>query len=176
MAAKNSRWQVYHDHLIDDHGNEVKDYLVLAGCHPRIDHLTGVCVLPVLGDKLVLVRAYRHPLGREFWEAPRGFIDEDEAPAEAALRELTEETGLHCAPSDFAPLGSYAPEPGTMAARGALFAATRCEGTLRASRDELGLGTAAMFGRNELAALIDAGEIADAGTLIVYYRFCERYR
>ena len=29
LAAQNSRWRVYYDHLVDDGGNEVKDYLVV---------------------------------------------------------------------------------------------------------------------------------------------------
>lgn len=46
-------------------------------------------------DRVVLVRQYRHPVGRPLWELPAGLIDVDgeELPA-AALRELTEETDL----------------------------------------------------------------------------------
>lgn len=175
-AAQNSRWRVYYDHLVDDKGNEVEDYLVIEGQRPRADRVTGVDVLPVLDDKLLLIRVYRHPLGRELWEVPRGFIDEGETAAEAALRELTEETGLNCAPRDLVALGTYAPEPGAMAAYGALFAAMRCAGTPRRPDDELGLGVFALFDRKEIAELIAAGEIAHSGTLLLYYRFCELQR
>jgi len=176
LAAENSKWQVHFDHLADEQGNEVLDYLVLDGHRPRADLITGIDVLPVLGDKLVLTRVFRHPLGRELWEVPRGFVDADETPAEAALRELTEETGLRCAPAALVPLGLYAPEPGTMAARGALFAAMRCEGTPCRPGDELGLRALASVTRQQMADLISAGEIEDAGTLILYYRFCELTR
>lgn len=176
MAAANSRWRVYYDHLTDDQGNEVPDYLVVEGLRPRPDRVTGVDILPVLGDKLLLMRVYRHPLGRELWEVPRGFIDERETDAEAALRELTEETGLRCAPRDLVSLGIYAPEPGTMAACCALFAAMRCEGTPRRPTDEIGIAGFALFDRNEVAALIAAGEVAQAGTLILYHRYCELRR
>lgn len=175
-AAENSRWRGYYDHLSDDKGNEVADYFVLESREPRADRITGVAVLPVLGDKLVLIRVYRHPLGRELWEAPRGFIDAGENPAQAALRELTEETGLSCPPANLVPLGSYAPEPGTMAARGMLFAAIGCEGRPRGADDELGLGATAILDRAQVADLIQSGEIEDAGTLIVYYRFCAMRR
>jgi 8-oxo-dGTP pyrophosphatase MutT (NUDIX family) len=176
LAVANSRWQVYFDHLADGQSNEVPNYLVLDRPRPRTDRVAGIAVLPVLGDKLLLIRAYRHPLGRELWEAPRGFIDGEETAAAAALRELTEETSLRCAPADLIALGHYAPEPGTMAARGALFVATRCEGTPRRPEDELGLGALAMMDHQQTADLIATGEIEDAGTLILYYRYCELLR
>ena len=148
IAAQNSRWRVYFDHLVDDGGNEVRG---LSGPRRTIrrgpGRIAGVDVLPVLGDKVLLLRVYRHPIGRELWEVPRGFIDDNETAAEAALRELNEETGLTCAPNDLVALGTYAPEPGTMAAYGALFVATRCEGTPRRLDDELGHGTFALFDR-----------------------------
>jgi 8-oxo-dGTP pyrophosphatase MutT (NUDIX family) len=172
LAATNSRWRVYFDHLSDGRGNDVADYLVIEGHHARPNGVTGVDVLPVLGDKILLLRVYRHPIGRELWEVPRGFVDEHEEPAEAALRELNEETGLTCAPRDLIALGTYAPEPSTMAGRGALFVASRCEGVPRRPDDELGIGTFALFDHQEIEKLIDSGEIAQAGTLILYYRYC----
>jgi ADP-ribose pyrophosphatase len=44
-------------------------------------------------DRMLLVRQYRHPLGREHWEVVAGGIDPGETPEEAAVRELREETG-----------------------------------------------------------------------------------
>jgi ADP-ribose pyrophosphatase len=44
-------------------------------------------------DQMLLVRQYRHPLGREQWEVVAGGIDGGETPEEAAARELREETG-----------------------------------------------------------------------------------
>jgi 8-oxo-dGDP phosphatase len=46
------------------------------------------------GEVLVL-RQYRHPVGRELWEPPAGLLDvEGEDPLEAAKRELHEEADL----------------------------------------------------------------------------------
>jgi 8-oxo-dGTP pyrophosphatase MutT (NUDIX family) len=96
--------------------------MVIDAQESKPDRITGVVVLPLTDAGFVVLRCYRHALGRELREVPRGFIDKDETPSDAALRELREETGLCCAPSDLIPLGFYAPEPGTFAARGAVFA------------------------------------------------------
>lgn len=176
IAAENARWRVYLDHVRDERGNEVTDYLVVAGRNVRKDGLGGVTVLPIVGDQVALVQIYRHAIGRTLWEAPRGFIDQDETPAEAAQRELNEETGLTCPTDSLIPLGTFAHEPGTIAARGALFAALRCSGTLRSADDELGLSSVRLFAHDEVANLIARSEIEEAGTLIAHHRFCARYR
>ena len=176
LAAANSKWNVYLDHIEDAHGNDVSDYLVVAGHHPAARGITGVAVLPIVDGNFVLLRNYRHAIGSEIWELPRGFIDEQEAPATAALRELTEETNLRCSPEDLVPLGLYAPEPATMTARGALFAAKRCEGTPKMATDEIGLGRLHVLKPAAMADLIASGEVEDAGTLIAYFRYCAMAR
>ena len=43
--------------------------------------------------RILLIRQYRHPMGRPVWEIPAGRMDVDgEKPEETALRELREET------------------------------------------------------------------------------------
>ncbi|MBI1776132.1 MAG: NUDIX hydrolase [Proteobacteria bacterium] len=54
----------------------------------------GVCVLPIHADnRAVLVREYKYAIQREALEAISGGIDTGESPAEAAAREVAEETG-----------------------------------------------------------------------------------
>jgi ADP-ribose pyrophosphatase len=59
-----------------------------------VEHAEAVVVIvsPRPGEML-LVRQYRHPLGRESWEAVAGGMDPGETPEAAAARELREETG-----------------------------------------------------------------------------------
>src|SRR5690349_2568878 len=53
-----------------------------------------VCVVPVTtGGQFVLVRQYRVGIDAPTLEVPGGVIDEGQVPADAALRELREETG-----------------------------------------------------------------------------------
>ena len=171
LAAANSKWKVYLDHLVDSQGNEVLDYMAIEGSHLRQDKIAGVAVLPVVNGRFALIKSYRHALGSKLWEVPHGFIDAGEAPVDAAVRELAEETGLSCAANDLVPLGVYAPEPSTIAARGALFAAVNCSGTPRLCNDEMGHHSLRLFKPAEMADLMKSGEIEDAATLIAYYRY-----
>lgn len=59
-----------------------------------VEHPGAVAVLPVLSSgEIVLVRQYRHAVGRTLLEAPAGTREPDESPEACARRELLEETG-----------------------------------------------------------------------------------
>jgi ADP-ribose pyrophosphatase len=59
-----------------------------------IEHAQAiVAIVRPRPDQMLLVRQYRHPLGREQWEAVAGGMNPGETPQEAAVRELREETG-----------------------------------------------------------------------------------
>jgi 8-oxo-dGTP pyrophosphatase MutT (NUDIX family) len=80
--------------------------------HPffRIDSAEWVNVVPVTRDQeVVMVRQYRHGSGEVTLEIPGGMVDPGETPAEAAARELLEETGYRA--ERIAPIGSVNPNP-----------------------------------------------------------------
>jgi ADP-ribose pyrophosphatase len=57
-------------------------------------HSGAAAVVPLLDDgRMVLVRQYRHPVGRVLLELPAGKLDPAETPLACARRELLEETG-----------------------------------------------------------------------------------
>ncbi len=61
----------------------------------RTNSTPAVMILPEIkpDNEIVVIRQFRPPTGRYMWETPAGLIDPGEDPADAALRELEEETG-----------------------------------------------------------------------------------
>ena len=171
LVAKNSMFDIFFDHLIESPDREVADFLVVKPRNTGPDGITGVCILPVMGESVVLVDCYRHPLGRMSLEAPKGFIDAGETPAQAALRELAEETGLICSGADLVRLGTVAPEPGIISGRVALFAGLRCSGKLRVDPAEIGLSAVRLLDEAELAHEITTERFQDAVSLLLLCRY-----
>ncbi|OFW13314.1 MAG: hypothetical protein A3F70_00120 [Acidobacteria bacterium RIFCSPLOWO2_12_FULL_67_14] len=76
-----------------------------------IRHPGSVVLIPIAPDgAVVLVRQYRHAIGRWAWELPAGSLKPGEDPKTAAARECHEEIGLIPSALDF--LGSFFPTPG----------------------------------------------------------------
>jgi len=59
-----------------------------------IKKIPVVVVLPIISNKIVMVKQYRYPIKSESLELPAGHVWPDEAPEECAARELKEETGF----------------------------------------------------------------------------------
>jgi 8-oxo-dGTP pyrophosphatase MutT (NUDIX family) len=62
------------------------------------------------GNRVCLVRQYRHGIEDFLWEIPAGKLDAGEAPDLCAVRELREETGVEA--KRWTALGLYIPAPG----------------------------------------------------------------
>jgi ADP-ribose pyrophosphatase len=76
-----------------------------------VRHRPSVVLIPVASDgKIVMIRQYRHALGRDIWELPAGSLEERETPQAAAARECEEEIGQ--VPGKIERLGAFYPTPG----------------------------------------------------------------
>jgi ADP-ribose pyrophosphatase len=133
-----------------------------------VRHPGSVVVIPVADDgTLVLVRQYRHAVGRQVWELPAGTLKSGEEPKSAAGRECQEETGLIPARLDY--LGAYYPTPGYCDEIMHFYRATGLrkpgagDAEVHADEDE-DIETAA-FDRETIRGMVAAGHIVDLKTI-----------
>ena len=76
----------------------------------RIDSSDWANIVPITPEgEVVMVRQYRHGSNRVTLETPGGLVDSGETPAEAAAREMLEETGYRA--REITPLGTVNPNP-----------------------------------------------------------------
>jgi ADP-ribose pyrophosphatase len=76
-----------------------------------IHHAPAVAMLALTDEgKILLVRQYRHPVGRAILEIPAGLVEVGEDPRETARRELMEEVGYDA--DNLQRIGSFYSSPG----------------------------------------------------------------
>jgi ADP-ribose pyrophosphatase len=83
-----------------------------TGNYIVMDAKNWVIVIPVRGNKFLMVKQWRHGERALSIEFPGGVIETDEKPEKAAARELKEETG--CTAGHLTLLGSMNPNPALM--------------------------------------------------------------
>jgi 8-oxo-dGTP pyrophosphatase MutT (NUDIX family) len=92
-----------------------------------VTHPGAVVVLALdEAQRVLMIRQYRHPVGRQLWELPAGLRDADgEAPVQTAQRELLEETGYRA--REWHTLVDYFSSPGFSTERIRIFLARGLE-------------------------------------------------
>ena len=175
LVATNTCFTLHFDHLSEQGGEEVLEFLVVDPHYRSADGYTGVAIVPILDGGVLLQNVYRHPTSRWGWEVPRGFIDEGETPLAAAQRELGEETGWFCDVDALCPIGDVAPEPGVINGRILVVAALRCAHLPELRRPELGCGENRVFFRNEIFAMAGSATMScsvSMAALFLYLTKC----
>ena len=135
-----------------------------------VEHPGGVTLVAFDGDgRLLLVRQYRHSVGRELLELPAGTIDPGESPETCAERELQEETGYR--PGRMERLGGFYTAPGFCDEYLNVFLCTDLvESRLEGDEESIHLERLSL---EKALRLVAAGEIEDAktvGALLLYLR------
>jgi ADP-ribose pyrophosphatase len=78
---------LFRDEILLPNGNK--------GVREVVRHPGAVCVIPITDDgEIIFVNQFRYALDRVTLEVPAGKLEKGEDPMEAALRELSEETGV----------------------------------------------------------------------------------
>ena len=170
LFRQNAVFNFFFEHLVDDAGNEVKEYFILEPKEIRENRVGGVAILPIVDNKIGLVEIYRPTLKKNCWELPHGFIDMNETDRAAAVRELKEETGIVTDESDCIYLGNVAPDAGIIGATMSVFFAQN--GCLSTDvMPELGLKRVNFFDMLEVKEMIDRSVITDGITLATLLKY-----
>jgi ADP-ribose pyrophosphatase len=133
----------------------------------------GSAVMMAVDEKkrVLLVRQYRLPAGKNLWELPAGRLDPGEKPLQAAKRELIEETGYRA--RKWSKLASFWVSPGYVQERMTIYLAEDLTaGTATPMEDER--IEVRWFARKELYGMIRDGKIEDAKTIIGYFMWQAR--
>lgn len=168
LACENSKFSVYFQHVIDSAGFEVKDYLVVQPKQQLDNLVTGVAILPLLNNKVGLIKIFRPAINDYSWEIPHGFIEDVEQVETSAKRELKEETGLIA--SEMVSLGYITPDSGVLSARVQLFAAIDCVPTLAVEK-EIGLKDFQFFDHEVFESMINASLVQDSFTIAAWCKY-----
>jgi len=157
-------FRVTEDVARDKTGFEIKRSVV---------HHIGSAVMMAVDEKkrVLLVKQYRLPAGKDIWELPAGRLDPGEKPLQAAKRELAEETGYKA--RTWSKLASFWVSPGYVQEKMTIFLATDLTAGTATPMDDERIETR-WFGRKELGEMIRDGKIEDAKTMVGFYAWQAR--
>jgi ADP-ribose pyrophosphatase len=117
-------------------------------------------VVPVTPTgEVVMVRGYKHGLGRVTLSPPAGLLHPGEPPLQGARRELLEETGYEA--TDWQPLGSYVVDGNRQCGTVHVFLARGARPTQPPEDDETEVLNVELLPRQRLVASLRAGEIGN---------------
>lgn len=128
-------------------------------------------VVPVTAaGEIVMVRGYKHGLGRATLSVPAGLMHDGELALDAARRELLEETGYEAA--EWQKLGTFVVDGNRQCGTMHVFLARNARPTTTPQHDETEELQIELMKREQLVAVLQAGEIATlAGAAAVTLAF-----
>jgi len=170
LVISNSKFDIFFDHLITQVGEIVNDFIVIKPKRIDARKVAGICILPMYKNKFYLMKGWRHQFNDFVYQAPTGFIEDNETLIDSAKRELLEETSLICKPKNIVSLGTFLPDAGLLEASVALFLALDCRKSPIKSSQEIGTGNLLGFKLSELKNLINNEGKIGGSTLVTCFR------
>ncbi|HYW47185.1 MAG TPA: NUDIX hydrolase [Bryobacteraceae bacterium] len=169
MKITSSR-EVYKCNLFRVTEDKAKDRKTGFEIHRSVVRHAGSAVMMAVDEKkrVLLVRQYRLPAGKDLWELPAGRLDAGEKPLQAARRELIEETGYRA--RKWTRLASFFVSPGYVQERMTIYLAEDLTAGEATPMDDERIQTR-WFPRKELADMIRKGKIEDAKTMLGFFLF-----
>ena len=128
-----------------------------------VRHIGAAAVLPITRDgDALLVRQFRYPFDKTLLEIPAGKRDSfTEDPYVTAMRELEEETGMHC--ENLVSLGEYYSSPAILDEVISVYLATELEAGKQNTDDDEFLELV-RIPFDELLSMVERNEIRDGKT------------
>ena len=167
---KISSEKLYEGKIISLYVDEVKCPNGDTALREYVKHPGGVCVLPIIDNKVIMERQYRYVYGKDIFELPAGKIEKGEKPEIAAIRELEEETGYST--DKLISLGEIYPSVGYTDEIIRLFLATDLKKTKR-HLDEDEFIDLDYVPIEVLENQIKNGEIRDAKTVVAVLKYLQ---
>ena len=128
-----------------------------------VEHTGGSSVLCEMDGKILLVKQFRYPFGKEIWEIPAGKRNPDEAPETTAIRELEEEGGIKAQSVEL--ICAFYPSPAYTEEIIYVYKAVNpTKSVMHLDEDEFLTGK--WFTIDEIKDMLKSGEICDAKTLL----------
>ncbi len=166
MQFKESRIEseiIYNGKILDLKKDKVKLPNGKEAFREYVEHSGGSAVYCEKDGKVLLVKQFRYPYGKELYEIPAGKVNYGEDPEQTAIRELEEEAGLIAERVE--KMFDIYPTPAYTTEVIRLYRAVNVkQGKVHLDEDEF--LSAHWFTKEQLKEMINAGEICDAKTLI----------
>ena len=101
ISAERTKWKIHGERVVDENPHvkltiasvELPEGVNFEQYVFRMRRCVMTAVLDDTGERILLIWRHRFIVDRWDWEVPGGYIDPGEDPADAAVREVEEETG-----------------------------------------------------------------------------------
>jgi ADP-ribose pyrophosphatase len=157
LVYKNKWLKVYEEILVNKSSGR-------SATFNKLETHDVAVVLPIFEDgSLLVVEVYRHAIRRKLLGLPGGFIEDNERPADAARRELTEETGYTC--GLLKKKGWFYAWPASSTQKVHVFAATGLRLAQKKKVEEFEYTRPKQISKEQIIKEIEVGSIRNATTI-----------